>query len=670
MFGYEIKRTPVKMLWCFWTIVLLAGLSGCGGDSKTQTPPPAQNKAPVAGNNQFQLQEDSNLEQRIVATDADNDPLTYQLQSTANASGTVTLQPDGHFTYKPAADFFGQASFTFTISDGKNTPVQAEAKLTVQNINDLPVVENQQFNATEDQQFVAQLVATDVDNDVLNFTLLSSEPAVSGVTVSGNGVMSLKPFADFNGPIRLQLQVTDNKAAAIPFTAEISVAAVNDAPELMVKDLPSVLDVNASYTLDLSVNDVDGDKLTLKNLNPEAFQINFDQNPVQLTVLPVASASQQQIRIEVSDPHGSTTQHQQSVLVALPNETGMGRTLVGEVHSNRLNLVIVGDGFTDAEQEKLRNAAYEFSKVFFSFKEIGMHREGWSIHVLDAHSAESGADDPTTNTTVDTLFDGHFGCANIYRLYCVNESKVFDYVLQHYPQHDFVLVVGNTTIYGGAGGRVATYTLNEQAIDIAVHELGHTFARLADEYDYGSTATALEYTQSLCEDCYANVTAETDLTKVKWRHWFSSPNDPVQNGVGLFEGAFYQPHGFYRPKNDSFMRTLRAPIGEVNAEAWANQLYQTIGMYHSPQPQDENVLQLRGQELQFSLELSVGSAQQQIKWLLNGQPLPQFDNKTSISCCQDQQQNYQLSAVITDISGLIKKPSLQSTEVKWNVQIQ
>lgn len=118
------------------------------------------------------------------------------------------------------------------------------------------------------------------------------------------------------------------------------------------------------------------------------------------------------------------------------------------------------------------------------------------------------------------------------------------------------------------------------------------------------------------------------------------------------------------------MLELGKPIGEINGEAWVNQLYQTIGMYHSQQPEQQQVVQQRGQSQQFSLELSIGSAQQQVQWWLNGQLLSQFDNKTSISCCQEQQRDYQLKAVVTDISGLIKAPALVSKEVQWHVQIQ
>ena len=670
-----LRRIPIALRWSVIAITIHSGLYGCGGgggDATAPTPTPVQNKAPILGSNLFQLQEDTNLQQQIVASDADNDVLTYQLQSSSNASGTVTLQADGRFSYQPTPDFNGEASFTYSVSDNKNPAVSGEVKLTVQAVNDLPVVNNQQFQSVEDQPYSGQLLATDVDKDALIFSLLGSNPATSGVTISQSGVISLQPTANFHGKISLQLQVTDNKAAAIPFTAEITVAPVNDSPALVVTALPAVLDTGASYPLTLTATDVDGDTLTFHNLNPEAFQIDFNKQPGQLTVLPASHAKEQQVIIEVRDPQGAKVQHQQKVAVALVNPTGMGRTLVGQVQSNRLNLVIVGDGFTATEQQKLRDAAVKFSSVFFASKEIGTHREGWSLHVLDAHSAQSGADDPATNTKVDTLFDGNFGCFNVDRLYCVNETKVFNYVLQHYPQFDQVLVVGNSKKYGGAGGSVATYTLNDSAIDVAIHELGHSFAKLADEYV--DEASAPLYLPSYCENCYANVTKITDPSQIKWRHWFNDANNipklPGQEGVGLFEGSYYHAKDFYRPKNDSFMLSLGAPVGEVNGEAWVNRLYQLIGMHYNQMPQQATVVQLRGQSQQFSFELSVGNTQQQVTWWLNNQQLPQFANKTSISCCQDQQQNYQLTARITDISGLIKAPALKSKEVQWNVQIQ
>lgn len=650
------------------------GLAGCGGGSdNTPTPQPTpQNAAPVPGTNTFQLNEDSSLQGQLSATDADNDALSYQLSSQSQAQGVVSLQSDGRFTYQPTADFAGEAGFTFSVSDGKNPPVAGNAKLTVQNINDLPQAALQQFAGVEDTAASFQLKALDADQDTLTFSLQSVSPVNAGVVVNPAGSVSLKPAANLNGKIALQLQVTDGKSAAVAFNAEITLAAVNDAPTLTMTALPALLDAGQSYALAFKAEDVDGDMVTVSNVQPELFRLDRSQANTSLQVLARTEAVETEFLLQASDPQGATAQYKQKVLLAIPNGNGMGRTLVGPVQSNRLNLVIVGDGFTATEQQKLRDAAVKFSQVFFNSKEIGTHRDGWSLHVLDAVSAQSGADDPSTNTLVDTLFDGNFGCAGVDRLYCVNSSKVFSYVFQYYPQFDFVLVAGNSTKYGGAGGSISTFTLHPSATDVAIHELGHSFARLADEYV--DEASAPMYLPYYCESCYANITQLTDLTQVKWRHWFSDPakvpTQPGQAGVGLFEGGYYHSKGFYRPKHNSFMLELGQPIGEINGEAWVNQLYQTIGMYHSQQPAQPQVVQARGQSQQFSLVLSVGSTQQQVQWWLNGQLLSQFDNKTSISCCQEQQQDYQLKAVITDISGLIKAPALVSKEVQWNVQIQ
>lgn len=671
-----MQRSSFRSCWqfgfCLLSLNILAACGGGGADSAPTPQPTPQNVAPVPGTNTFQLNEDSSLQAQLSASDADNDALSYQLTSQSQAQGLVTLQTDGRFSYQPTADFAGEASFSFSVSDGKNTPVAATARLSIQNVNDLPVPVLQQFSGQEDVAANFQLKATDADQDPLTFTLQTATPADSGVTVSPAGAISLKPTANFHGKIALQIQVSDAKGAAVPFQAEITLAPVNDAPTLTVTALPTPLDAGRSYPLQYSIEDVDGDAVVLSNTQPELFRLNTTATGAALQVLARTTALDTDLLLQVTDSQGASSQFKQKVLVAIPNGNNMGRTLVGPVQSNRLNLVIVGDGFTAAEQQKLREAAVKFSQIFFTSKEIGTHREGWSLHVLDAVSVQSGADDPSTNTSVDTLFDGNFGCAGIDRLYCVNDSKVFSYVLQHYPQFDFVLVVGNSTKYGGAGGRLSTYTLHDSAVDVAIHELGHTFARLADEYV--DDATAHLYLPGYCENCYANITQLTDLTQVKWRHWFSDPSkvptQPGQTGVGLFEGGYYSSKGFYRPKNNSFMLALGQPIGEVNGEAWVNQLYQNIGMYHSRQPQQQQVVQARGQNQQFSFALSVGSAQQKVQWYLNGQAMPQFENKTDISCCQDQQQNYQITAVITDISGLIKAPALVSKEVQWNVQIQ
>ncbi|MDZ7871236.1 MAG: cadherin-like domain-containing protein [Rheinheimera sp.] len=130
-----MRRPWFRLFWqsgfCLLSLNILAACGGGGADSAPTPQPTPQNIAPVPGTNTFQLNEDSSLQAQLSASDADNDILSYQLTSQSQAQGLLTLQSDGRFTYQPTADFAGEASFSFTVSDGKNTPVAGTARLSV-----------------------------------------------------------------------------------------------------------------------------------------------------------------------------------------------------------------------------------------------------------------------------------------------------------------------------------------------------------------------------------------------------------------------------------------------------------------------------------------------------------------------------------------------------------
>jgi hypothetical protein len=142
--------------------------------------------------------------------------------------------------------------------------------------------------------------------------------------------------------------------------------------------------------------------------------------------------------------------------------------------------------------------------------------------------------------------------------------------------------VVNSTIYGGSGGGVGTYSLAGGATEIAIHEMGHTAFGLADEYPYyaGGNETGHDH-HPAGEPSEPNVTTNSDRNTLKWR-WavasttaiptMSNPNcsqvdsrpSPVPTGtVGLFEGAHYYHCGGYRPEYDCKMRNLGVPFCRI-----------------------------------------------------------------------------------------------------------
>ena len=145
-----------------------------------------------------------------------------------------------------------------------------------------------------------------------------------------------------------------------------------------------------------------------------------------------------------------------------------------------------------------------------------------------------------------------------------------------------VLVVVNSTVYGGSGGSIGTYSLASGATEIALHEMGHTAYGLADEYQYyaGGNETGHDH-HPAGEPTEPNVTTNTDRNTLKWR-WavasttaiptMSNPNcaqvdnraSTVPAGtVGVFEGAHYYHCGAYRPEYDCKMRELGVPFCRV-----------------------------------------------------------------------------------------------------------
>ena len=96
---------------------------------------------------------------------------------------------------------------------------------------------------------------------------------------------------------------------------------------------------------------------------------------------------------------------------------------------------------------------------------------------------------------------------------CVEEHRVFDVLIATVaPDHrDVILVIVNDPEYGGSGGPVAVTSIHPDVVELVLHELGHSFGLLADEYDSDS---------QLCNDSVepaeANATKQTNPINIKW----------------------------------------------------------------------------------------------------------------------------------------------------------
>lgn len=266
----------------------------------------------------------------------------------------------------------------------------------------------------------------------------------------------------------------------------------------------------------------------------------------------------------------------------------LGNTQIfGAAPRNRaFNVALLAEGFTAAQQNDFNNACTAFVNAFRAtppFDELSVAINVFRINVT---STDSGADDPVsgggTGATTRTYFDASFGGNGIRRLLVCNGTTVLTVAATQVPDFTVAIVVVNSTIYGGSGGSVGTYSLAGGATEIAIHEMGHTAFGLADEYAYyaGGNETGHDH-HPAGEPGEPNVTLNTNRPTLKWG-WavaattalptMSNPNcAQVDNRastapagtVGAFEGAHYYHCGAYRPEYSCKMQALGIPFCHV-----------------------------------------------------------------------------------------------------------
>ncbi|MCH8621753.1 M64 family metallopeptidase [Undibacterium sp. TS12] len=271
----------------------------------------------------------------------------------------------------------------------------------------------------------------------------------------------------------------------------------------------------------------------------------------------------------------------QAARVQAPPPAATVTTIINNGPSNaRMDLVFVGDGYTTAEMSKWHTDAQKVIDGFMADPLFAANRASINVHRVDVASNQSGADEPDKGIYRDTAMDGSFYCYNIDRLLCVNSDKVYSIVgsVLSPDQRDVIVVVSNSTRYGGSGGEIATLSMHAQSVEIALHEIGHTAFALADEYDYGTCSLNAEPTSG---DVSLNGTRS-----VKWGSLISSSTavptglGQYPNGtVGVFQGAQYCKTGKYRPTENSRMRTLGYPWHAVNEG-----LARTVFASYAPSP--------------------------------------------------------------------------------------
>ena len=237
-----------------------------------------------------------------------------------------------------------------------------------------------------------------------------------------------------------------------------------------------------------------------------------------------------------------------------------------------INLVVLGDGYTSAQMNSFIVNANSFKDYFFSRTPFSNYKNYFNVFIIKTPSVESGAKHPKTSSDCITAnplvpvvdpnnyYGSTFDAYGIHRLLVpMNTSVIATVLANNFPSYDQVIVLVNTPYSGGSGGEFATVSIDVSGNDAAVHEIGHSFAGLADEYWAGSQY-AIEK---------PNMTQDNSSNTIKWKNWLTAGT-----GIGVYP---FIGQSWYKPTEGTCeMQLLYSSFCSVCSEAIVEQIHQLV----------------------------------------------------------------------------------------------
>lgn len=348
-----------------------------------------------------------------------------------------------------------------------------------------------------------------------------------------------------------------------------------------------------------------------------------------------------------------------------------------------VNLVILADGYTKEEMTNFHEDAKRFTDYFFKTEPFRQYANFFNVYAINTPSLESGAAHSGTASDCpkvehghahlpdrfnefpkriavpegnpNTIFGSSFDNYGLHRLVIPQKVDVIEKVLaDHIPNHTQVVILVNSPFYGGSGGKYATATVNASSNDIAVHEIGHSFGILADEY-WAGNQYAIEG---------PNRTQHADPNTVPWKHWLGT------NGVGIYAyGGNNSPAKWFRPHEFCKMQYLVAPFCSVCQEVFVETIHQKTNPIVGTRPAADQAVDAANAHL-FSLRLLKPSPNTlQVKWFLNDNLIAQnldsvYLNKGMLAIGSNI-----LRVEVRDTTDLVRTPEKQQFlyETQWTV---
>lgn len=323
--------------------------------------------------------------------------------------------------------------------------------------------------------------------------------------------------------------------------------------------------------------------VSVKKSFENCFLIPCPKHPVNVTV-------------SLNDSHGKVTaslEHRVDPKDILIHHLDSSRTeyrYVGPSHGDpkdRIDVVIVAEGYTKDETDKFFSDSEQAVEAILSHEPFKSYKDRFNFAAVATPSEDSGVSIPGKNIWKNTATGSHFDTFYSARYLTTLNIKTLHNLLNGIP-YEHIIILANTENYGG-GGIFNSYTLtaahHPAFLPVVVHEFGHSFGGLADEYYYDDQYETMYPSDT--EPWEPNITTLADFAS-KWQDMLpegavipdnseydgaetmrkiqagdpdaTSEKSDLYNKVGVYKGGGYQSEGVWRPALECRMKINAAPV--------------------------------------------------------------------------------------------------------------
>lgn len=328
----------------------------------------------------------------------------------------------------------------------------------------------------------------------------------------------------------------------------------------------------------------------------------------------------------------------------------------------RINLVVLGDGYTEEEQEVFMVDAAQLIDYLFATLPFSHYRDYFNVYAIKVISPESGVKHPGTATDVeepvfpvsdpDNYLGTTFDFQAIHRcIYTSNVFKTTQVLAAHIPFYDEAFVVVNSAEYGGCAGLYSYFSKHSAANEILIHELGHSFSGLADEYWFAPTGES------------PNKTQDDNPQTNRWRNWIGA------DGVGIY--PFVEEPTWFRPHQNCIMRSLGNDFCSVCVETTIERIHQLQGPIESFNPEEETI-EFEEEEVAFEVSLIYPNPNDlEFSWELNDVVVEEQSTRVIIEEDELEEGDNVLTFSVVDNTPLVRTDNhhaIHVNTVSWIIQ--